>query len=169
MSVISNTTVLSNFASIGQLDLLHRLYEVLYISTEVYEEINAGLEEGYSFYQDVPRLVYPFNELGWLHVATMSTEELWLSGGLPGRFHKGEASCLAIAGHRGWLLLTDDSAARAEALRRGIRLSGSIGCLVLAVERGCCNVMQANAWLQEMIEHDYRSPVTDLSPLLKRG
>ena len=32
MSVISNTTVLSNFASIGQLDLLHRLYEVLYIS-----------------------------------------------------------------------------------------------------------------------------------------
>ena len=27
MSIISNTTVLSNFASIGQLDVLHRLYQ----------------------------------------------------------------------------------------------------------------------------------------------
>ena len=159
--------MLSNFASIGQLDLLRQLYAVLYISAEVYEEISTGLEESYSFYQDIPRLVYPFNESGWLHVTTMSTEELRLSGGLPSRFHKGEASCLAIARQRAWLLLTDDSAARGEALRRGIRLSGSIGCLVLAVERGHCTLAQANTWLQEMILHDYRSPVTDVTPLLK--
>jgi predicted nucleic acid-binding protein len=36
MSVIANTTVLSTFASISQLDLLHRLYDTLHISTEVY-------------------------------------------------------------------------------------------------------------------------------------
>ena len=30
MSIISNTTVLSNFASIGQLDVLHRLYQILH-------------------------------------------------------------------------------------------------------------------------------------------
>jgi predicted nucleic acid-binding protein len=53
MSIISNTTVLSNFANIGQLDVLRRLYQILYIPTEVYEEISAGLEEGYLFYQDV--------------------------------------------------------------------------------------------------------------------
>jgi hypothetical protein len=47
MSVIANTTVISNFASINQLDLLRRLFGALYISTEVYEEIRIGLEEGY--------------------------------------------------------------------------------------------------------------------------
>ena len=47
MSVIANTTVISNFASINQLDLLRRLFGALYISTEVYEEIRIGLVEGY--------------------------------------------------------------------------------------------------------------------------
>ena len=42
MSIISNTTVISNFASIGQLDVLRRLYQILHIPTEVYEEIAPG-------------------------------------------------------------------------------------------------------------------------------
>ena len=46
MSVISNTTVISNFASIGQLDVLRQLYGSLAISIEVYHEIQVGLEEG---------------------------------------------------------------------------------------------------------------------------
>ncbi|MBC8492779.1 MAG: hypothetical protein H8D43_03255 [Chloroflexi bacterium] len=37
MNVITNTTVLSNFAAIDQLDLLRQLYGVVYIPTEVYE------------------------------------------------------------------------------------------------------------------------------------
>ena len=49
MSVISNTTVISNFASINQLDPLRRLFGALYISTEVYEEIRIGLEKATSF------------------------------------------------------------------------------------------------------------------------
>ena len=52
MSVIVNTTVISNFASIGQLSLLERLYGVLYVSVEVHQEIQLGLEEGYRFYVD---------------------------------------------------------------------------------------------------------------------
>ena len=168
MSIISNTTVLSNFASIGQLDLLRRLYQILHIPTEVYEEISAGLEEGYLFYQDVSPVIHPFSEAGWLHLAVMETDELRRFGELPSRLHKGEAACLAIAEHRHWTLLTDDGAARADAARRRIRVSGSIGCLVLAVERGLATLEQANDWLSEMIRLDYRSPITDITPLLKR-
>jgi predicted nucleic acid-binding protein len=168
MSVISNTTVLSNFANIGQLDVLSRLYQILHIPTEVYEEISAGLEEGYLFYQDVIPVIHPFIEAGWLHLAVMETDELRRFGELPSRLHKGEAACLAIAEHRHWTLLTDDGAARAEAARRRIRVSGSIGCLVLAVERGLATLEQANDWLSEMIRLDYRSPITDITPLLKR-
>jgi predicted nucleic acid-binding protein len=87
---------------------------------------------------------------------------------LPSRLHRGETSSLAIARHRGWLLLTEDRDARAEATRLGVLVSGSLGCLVLAIELHVCPLSQANLWLQEMIRQGYRSPVTDLTPLLKR-
>ena len=60
MSVITNTTVMSNFASINQLDLLRRLFGALYISTEVDEEIRIGLEEGYQFYASIDQMIHPF-------------------------------------------------------------------------------------------------------------
>jgi predicted nucleic acid-binding protein len=66
------------------------------------------------------------------------------------------------------MLLTDDRAARDEGNRLGMMLSGSVGCLVLAVERGLCSLEQANVWLGEMIRQGYRSPVNDLTLLLKR-
>jgi len=113
MSTIANTTVISNFAAIGQLDLLHRLFKRLYISTEVYEEIRAGLEEGYEFYTSVERVVRPLFEAGWIELTTMSGEaELRLFGTIPSKLHRGEASSLAIAKERGWLFLSDDTAAR---------------------------------------------------------
>jgi predicted nucleic acid-binding protein len=168
MSVISNTTVISNFASIGQLDLLRRLYGVLYISTQVYEEIQTGLAEGYKFYADIDQLVHPLVAQGWIRLTSLANEqELYLFGKLPPRLHQGEASCLAIAQSRGWTLLTDDRAARIQASNLGIRLSGTLGCLVLAVERGLCTPERANLWLSHMIQVGYRSPVADLTTLLK--
>jgi predicted nucleic acid-binding protein len=113
MNVITNTTVLSNFAAIGQLDLLRQLYGAIYIPIEVHEEVRAGLEEGYRFYAGIDRLVYPFAKKGWIRLTSVSDErEFRLLGELPRRLHQGEASCLAIARHRGWMLLTDDLTAR---------------------------------------------------------
>lgn len=168
MSVIANTTVISNFASIGQLDLLRRLYGTLYISTEVYQEIQTGLEEGYRFYKGVDQLVYPLVAKGWIRLTSVSEEqELRVFGKMPPRLQPGEASCIAIAQHRDWLFLTDDLAARSHAVDMRIRISGSLGCLVLAVERGLCQQEKANDWLQQMIRQGYYSPVSDLSSLLK--
>ena len=64
MSMISNTTVLSNFAGIDQLDLLRHLYDALYLSTKVYEEIQMGLEEGYRFYAGIDACISPLTESG---------------------------------------------------------------------------------------------------------
>ena len=88
-------------------------------------------------------------------------------GELPSRLHKGEAACLAIAEHRHWTLLTDDGA-------RGWKLPvAEFECPALSVvssviERGLATLEQANDWLSEMIRLDYRSPITDITPLLKR-
>ncbi len=168
MSLISNTTVLSNFATIGQLPLLQALYPVLHISTAVYAEIQAGQDEGYAFYAGIETHIYPFSPAGWIHLTGLQEKaELQLLGQLPRSLHSGEASCLAIAGPRGWVFLTDDLAARKQAARLGIRVSGSIGCLALAVERKLCSLPQANAYLAALQEHHYYAPITDLTPLLK--
>jgi predicted nucleic acid-binding protein len=167
MSVITNTTVLSNFASIDQLVLLRQLFTTLHLSTQVYEEIQRGLDEGYQFYAGIDQQIAPLVPDGWLRLVSLaSDQELHLYGTLPSRLHRGEASCLALAKHRGWTFLTDDRAARTEATRLNIPVSGSIGCLVLAVERSVVALDQANAWLARMMAHGYRSPVVDLTPLL---
>ena len=170
MSIISNTTVLSNFAAINQLGLLRKLYPRLYIPTAVYDEIRRGLDEGYTFYRALLDQVFPFHDDGWLHLTHVDGEsELRLLGKLPRKIHAGEADCLAIARKRRWLLLTDDRAARRIAKTWHIALSGMLGSLVLMVEQNLCPLAQANHYLLQMIEQGYRSFVTDLSVLLPAG
>lgn len=167
MSVIANTTVISNFASIGQLELLQPLYTTLYISTEVYVEVLDGIDEGYSFYAGIGSVLHPFSDSGWIHLTSVTGhEELRLFGAMPAHLHPGEASCIAISHYRGWQFLTDDLAARRFANNLGVRVSGTLGCLVLATERSLCGLGQANGWLTQMIRHGFRSPVLDLARLL---
>lgn len=167
MTIIVNTTVISNFASVGQLDMLHRLYNAIFISTDVYEEIQAGLSEGYSYYEGIEALVYPITMEGWIHLAGLEgDEELRLFAQIPIQLHAGEASCIAIASQRGWSFLSDDLAARKQARKLGIPISGTLGCLVLAVERDLCQLEDANRWLQQMVDLGFRSPLNDISSLL---
>ncbi len=167
MSIISNTTLLSNFAAIGQLDLLRELYPRLYVPTAVYNEIRYGLDEGYTFYRPLIEQVYPHHNDGWIHLTHIvgETELLRLSQ-LPRKIHAGEAECLSIARERGWLLLTDDRAARKIAKSWQVALSGTLGTLVLMVEQDIYPLAQANDHLSQMIRQGYRSFVTDLSVLL---
>lgn len=168
MSVIANTTVISNFACIGQLELLRQLHGKIYLAMEVYQEIQTGLAEGYLFYQTLEEQIYPWQETGWIILTSMVEEAEFLRfSELPAKLHPGEASSLVIAQQRGWLFLTDDLAARTQAKQRGVRLSGSLGELVLAVKRQHCSLEQANQWLNRMIELNYRSPVNDLTALLQ--
>lgn len=170
MSIISNTTVLSNFAVIDALDKLRGLYGEVYLSTEVYKEIERGLEEGYTFYSGIHKVLHPAREDGWLRLTGLSDDrEIELFSGMPGRLHAGEASCLAIAQHRGWLLLTDDKAARRHAVDRKVPVSGTLGCLILGIERELWSLGEANECLARIIVSGFRSPVEDLSVLVARS
>ncbi|WP_129677888.1 hypothetical protein [Candidatus Chloroploca sp. Khr17] len=167
MKILSNTTVLSNFARIQQLTLLHRLFGTLYLPTEVFAEIQAAQIEGYSFFEGIEQQVVPFVADGWLHLVTMTEQELRQFGAMQAGLHRGERACLAIATQRSWLLLTDDRAARAQAQRQKIAISGTIGCLTLSVERKIATLDQANGWLAAMIAQGYHAPLTDLSALIQ--
>ncbi len=169
MSIISNTTVLSNFAATQSIGKLQKLFGEVFLSTEVYQEIQRGLEEGYSFYSGIEDVVHPLSPGGWLRLTSLSGEsELLAFSGLPAELHAGEASCLAIARSRGWLFLTDDRAARRQAARQGVAVSGTLGCLVLGVERNLWTLEQANSLLGRIVAAGFYSPVPDLSSLMKR-
>lgn len=169
MSIVSNTTVLSNFASVHALEALRALHGSLFLTTEVYREIQRGLEEGYSFYSEVEKALRPNNPDGWLVLTSLeSGEEVDLFAGMPARLHAGEASCLAVAQCRSWLFLTDDKAARRLAVTRGVEVSGSLGCLILGIERNLWTLDHANKLLDGFLSLGFRSPTTDLSDLVKR-
>ena len=169
MKTLANTTVLSNFAALGRLDLLRQLHRRLYVSNEVYEEVLDGLEEGYDFYAGVDTQIYPFVEDGWIELVSMvDEEELRLFRSLPRRLHRGEASCLAIARHRGWAFLTDDKLARVTARTWDIEVSRTLGVLVQAVRRELLAGELADGLLQEMIARGYRSPYNSLQRLLEK-
>ena len=170
MSVISNTTVLSNFAAADSLASLKDLFGEVFLSTDVYQEIQRGLEEGYSFYSGIEEVLHPLQEGGWLRLISLSSErELLIFSGLPGQLHAGEASCLAIAEHRSWFFLTDDKAARRQAGKRRVAVSGTLGCLVLGVEHGLWTLERANALLERMVAAGFYSPLKDLAALVKKA
>jgi predicted nucleic acid-binding protein len=168
MNSVVNSTVLSNFSAIGQLELLHVVTGRLYLPIEIYDEIVAGQLAGYAFYDGIERHITPLTAAGWLELITLTNEELqWISS-LPSRLHRGEGACLCIARQRGWGFLTDDRAARRQAFEWGIPVSGTLGILLLAVEDGHIRVDEGNALLRDMIQQArYHSPVTDLSVLLR--
>ena len=168
MGVVSNTTVISNFASCGQLEALRRLFGEIYISLEVYQEIRAGLDEGYDFYAGIDGVCRPPARDGWIRLISLSgDEEVGTFSGLPTSLHAGEASCLAIAFHREWLFLSDDRTARKAARDRGVLVSGTLGCLARGVEGDLWPLEKANAWLARMIASGFHSPLSDLSDLLR--
>ncbi len=163
MSIIVNTTVLSNFAVIGHLALLHRLYPQLYISTDVYAEIEDGVLAGYDYLAEIQQYVQPFTADGWIVLTSPTApDEIAHMATLPARLHRGEASSLVIAARRGWLFLTDDRSARAIAQAQGIHISGTVGCLLLGIRQQHWSIADANQWLTLMIGEGYRSPVDDL-------
>lgn len=166
MNVIANTTIISNFAAVGRLNLLHDLLGEVYISTEVYAEIQDGQVEGYDFYEDIESHIRPLTPDGWLHMTSLQNDdELRLLNQLPTALHRGEASCLAIAVQRGWALLTDDARARQTARELGVTLSGTLGVLTQAVKADLISLDEANQLLGQMIQLGYRSPYNDLTEL----
>jgi predicted nucleic acid-binding protein len=125
--IICDTTPLINFAEIGQLDLLDRLFGEVVIHPAVVDELRGK--------QDIfPRAAavaeaerFPVREPCDRHLTEALTRNL----------HPGESECLALAiENPGSLVLLDDLAARSVAESRGLPFAGTLGCIMNAKSRG---------------------------------
>jgi len=165
MNIILNTTVLSNFASVGELDLIKRLFGVVYTTHEVHEEILRGISRGYQYLEDVDHEM-SFDETGWLRVvAIRSPTEHQSMNDLLKRLGMGESSCIAIAKSRTMIFMSDDRIARRIANEMGVSISGTIGILVRCVNKDIISFLEGNSILIEMIQKGYMSPVDSLEAI----
>jgi predicted nucleic acid-binding protein len=165
---IFDTTVLSNLAVVGRLDLLEKRYRTVGLTTvEVSDELRRGLQAGYGYLEKVLQQIQSISPGGWLRiVAPESPAEHQLRGEFDLLLDPGEASCLALAISRGLILVTDDLAARQLAQERGVPLTGTVGILLAMVRDGVLSLTEANGILAKMIEWRYRSPVDRLDELI---
>jgi predicted nucleic acid-binding protein len=160
VTVIVDNTVLSNFASVGRLDLLAEGLGGLGATTEaVLREFRSGIEKGHLAQAS----------LGWLPVLPLTAEEATTCRVISLRLGAGEASCLAAAQHRGLCVATDDGDARRYARQTGVPVSGTVGILVSLVTHRHTTLGEANVLLAQMAKTGYRSPLSDLAPLLGPG
>lgn len=164
--ILFDCCVISNFALAGALDILERLYPGKAMITDfVAVEVRRGLQAGHSELSAIRAAV----QAGRLReVSFGSGEEKRLFEPLSISLGLGEASSLAVAHRRGWRFASDDMAARREARALGVPVTGTIGILLKAIERGHCDRPSANIHLKKMVESGFYSPVKSLPPLKHR-
>jgi predicted nucleic acid-binding protein len=150
--ILSDTTVLNNFAQIRRPDLLQRVYPTLASPRVVREELARGERLG---------LVRP-GDWSWLQLLDLTDVEKSRATDLERLLQAGEAACLAIAEARDGVVLTDDGAARRLAASLHLETSGTIGALVKLVRKGALTLHVGDTLLTEMISRGYRSPVRSL-------
>jgi predicted nucleic acid-binding protein len=139
--VVSNTTPIIALSRTGCLWLLEKMYGEIYIPQAVFNEIVAKNDY---VSEDVQ------NNMGWIIVETIRHTRMrqMFSSSL----HSGEVETLILADETNAdIVLIDDFLARKYAIQAGMNLSGTIGVLLKAKEKGL--VGQVKPLLEDMIRN----------------
>lgn len=123
MTIVSNTSPIFYLSTIGQLDLLHQLYNEIVIPTTVFQEItNVGNT-------DVSAKLIP--TLDW--IKTQSAKDRILVNTLSQKLDPGEAEAIALAIELNAVrLFIDERLGRNAAIRLGVTVTGVLGILIAA-------------------------------------
>jgi predicted nucleic acid-binding protein len=131
MLVVADTTPLRYLAAIGEFDLLPSIFGKVLIPPAVWNELTAA---------STPQTVRMFVEErpDWLQLQSPRLESLDV---VSSDLDAGERAALALAIEiKADLILIDEAAGRREAKELGMRVTGTIGVLRLAAERGLIDV-----------------------------
>jgi len=127
MTVVSNTSPITNLAGIGQLDLVRQLYGSITIPQAVYNEMaNIG--------RTVPGAL-EVQTLRW--ITTQPVTDLTQVETLQAVLDQGEAEAIVLALElNAKLLIIDEKPGRAIAQQNGINITGVLGVLLEAKQNG---------------------------------
>lgn len=131
MIVVADSSPLHYLILLEQTELLRRLYENVLIPNAVASELRAAAS---------PRMVSEWisDPPSWLSVVDVAADDI---ASVSEELDLGERAAIALAERtRADLLLIDESAGRAEARRRSLRVTGMLGVLRTGAEAGLVDV-----------------------------
>ena len=164
--IVVDATVLFNLARANRMNLLKNLHGQITIPSQVHEEILKGIAAGYDFLEEADKIV----EANWVKLAMLENErERTLFRSLLDVVGYGEAAGIAIAKERDLVFFSDDRKARRVAQDQGVKISGTLGMLGLAVGEEKLSIGEADEVLSKMIQGGYHSPIQSLRELLKEN
>lgn len=113
--IVCDTSCLILFHKIGEMDLLEKLFGRVTVTKTVVKEFNQRIPD-------------------WIDVVEPAKD---IQKGLAGYLDSGEASAIAMAAeHPDSLLIIDETKGRKAAKELGISVTGSLGVLITAKEKG---------------------------------
>ena len=134
MKVVCNATPLIHLSAIDQLDLLRDLFGEIAIPQAVYAEV-VGQGAGKPGAAEV-------KAAKWIKKHRTSNRQVVQA--LETILGKGEAACIALAmSLKADLVVLDDRKGRIHAKAQGLRITGTVGILLTAAERGSVDFEQA--------------------------
>jgi len=123
--VISNTTPILSLIKIGKLDILKELYGQIMIPEAVFNEMEVGKD--WLFYKDL-------SKIDWIRIEPIQqiTSKLYLFD-----LDAGEAEVIILAQEqKADLVIMDEIMGRRYAKQLGLKLTGTLGILLRAKEKG---------------------------------
>ena len=152
MKIVCNTSPLILLAKIGRLDTLIRLYSAPMISEAVLDELSTkpGKENDQ---------VQAFLKKGTLQLRQVAEKIL---AELPVDLGRGEREAIALAMDAGAdLVILDDQQGRLVSRDKGLSVTGTVGVLIEAKERGFIpllrpemdRLIEAGKWISEVFYH----------------
>jgi len=158
--VFLDATVLSNFATTDGISFLATLIESPVVAPTVRDEIERGWTAGY---EDLVTAVDSFDD----DLPIRDVSEGAGTGDIRDRLDSGEAASILGVLEHGGTIATADLAARRVANSRDIPVTGSIGLLVLGVERDLIDATTADEWLETWRDRrGYYAPVESVTEIL---
>lgn len=160
-ATILNTTALSNFSQVNDVELLLNLPRLVRVEA-VREELKSGAETHFYLEHALAVLGERIPVFAPAPAAKDLEEELLET------LDPGEAQALAVAEVAEGRVVTDDGDARSIAEQRGVGLTGSIGLLVRFVENNQITAETADVYLKRWIdEAGFHSPARDFDVFLE--
>lgn len=153
--ILLDNTVLSNFAVVKRADIVLQLWNACSTTPDAWQEFQFGIALGH----------LPGDAWKTIALTELTEPERAIAKQLSRVLGAGERSCLAVVKNSGGLFVTDDRKARQVALELEVNVTGTLGILIVAVERKVIPIGDANHILAQMIQNGYRSPVDHLNSL----
>lgn len=162
VQVVSNATPLIHLARAGGISLLKSLFTQLLIPEEVHREVCLGKETPDAV------LLRAAVEEGWIKVARTEIEGVMALAKAAG-VHRGEAAAILLAKANDALLLIDDKMGRTAAEMLGIRCIGTIGVLLMALNRRMVSLKGFESILNRMTDLGFRIDASLYREVLRRA